>query len=263
MSVDKFGRYDHNFVRDKKSAISGFAITDNGDYDAMEKRIRNVKDPILPNDAATKGYVSGNVLKKTQDNNYDCEERIIKNVGDPISPSDVVTVQYMNNNTPTLKKDHWEFSNKRLSKIKDPLYDGEAVSLGFIQTLTVCKKRKVDGNFGDFFDASNLRITKVGDCKMDEDAVNMKCLKESITTLTRSNERKLERLGAALFRYIHRTSGRSAESGVDSSNYLDWSEIHGSKNEEKKPDSTSIDKLDSITVRETEYDEEHVRDKRI
>ena len=263
MSVDKFGRYDHNFVRDKKTATSGFAITKNGDYDAMEKLIRNVKDPVLPNDAATKGYVSGNVLKKTQDNNYDCEERLIKNVGDPISPSDVVTVQYMEKNTPTFNKDHWGFSNKRLSNINAPLYDGEAVNLATLQILALCRKKRVDGNFDGIFDATNVRITNIGDCKMDEDAVNMKYLRESITTLNKSNEKKLERLGAALFRYIHRTTGRSAESDVDSSNYLDWSEIHGYKREEKKPDSTSIDKLDSIPVDETENDEEHLRNKRI
>lgn len=263
MSVDKFGRYDHNFVRDKKTPITGFEITKGGDYDAMNKLIRNVKEPILLNDAATKGYVSDKVLKKTNNNNYDCEGKLIQNVGDPIASSDVVTVQYLKKLTPTLNEDHWGFSNKRLSNIKEPIYDGEAVNLAALQVLTVCRKRKIDGNLNNTFDANSLRISNVGDCKMDGDAVNKKLLHESIQTWTKTNEKHLERLGAALFRYIHRSSGRSVESGVDARNYLDWDEIHGQESIGKNKDSTLIGKLGKSPEGETENDEEHLRNKRI
>lgn len=58
MSIDKFGRYFNKKVRGERGPPGpGFKLIESGDFDLELKRIRNVNEPSLPNDVATKSYV--------------------------------------------------------------------------------------------------------------------------------------------------------------------------------------------------------------
>jgi hypothetical protein len=219
MSVDKFGRYSEIGVK------SGY----------NEKR-------------------GGFPL--TPDGNYNFEGKVINNVGDPVLPTDAVTVKYMEERTPTVHENHWGFSDKRLSNIRRPLYDGEAVNLATLKSLTICKKDETDTSY----DVKKLKLSNVGDCAQDGDAVNKKMLDILVKQWTTDNEKHLERLGAALFRYIHRAAGRAAAADVDSRSYLNWEEIHDSENSKVE----TLQKEKDVQVNEpTDNDEDYIRGKRI
>lgn len=230
MSVDKFGRYSELGVK------SGY----------NEKR-------------------AGFPL--TSDGNYNFEGKIIQNVGDPLLPSDAVTVQYMDKRTPTVHEDYWGFSNKRLSNIHFPLYDGEAVNLATLKLLTIYQKNENDKSY----DVKKLKLSNVGDCEEDGDAVNKKMFDIVHKKWTIEYEKHLERFGAALFNYIHRAAGRNAASDVDSHNYLNWEEIHNSEkpNQQDNPYESSkvktLEKEDKVNVinEPAENNEDYLREKRI
>lgn len=299
MSVDKFGRYsttgekssvfnknyglpvtlegDYNignkrlkFVNDPKDNSDAInlrtlkaevstclKLEGNGSYNAKDCRIINIADPKNKQDSVTKEYVDTHISTglKIEGNTYNARGKQIQNVGDPILPSDVVTIQYMNKMTPILNHDNWNFSNKRLSNIQNPSYGGEAVNLTTLKSLAICKNKKTD----EYYDAKDLKVSNIGNCIQDGDAVNKRMLNFTVKTLTRDNEKHLERLGAAIFRYIHRSSGRAADPDVLSSNYLNWEEIH------KAPETSSkLNQNDNLDIiQETEENEDNVRTKRI
>ena len=69
---------DH-FLRGVQGAPGvGFNLTSPGDYDMVNKKLRNVDDPLLSTDAATKKYVDDNSGGKTSlltvDSNIDMKD---------------------------------------------------------------------------------------------------------------------------------------------------------------------------------------------
>lgn len=203
----------------------------------------------------------------TPDGNYNFEGKVIQNVGNPLLSSDAVTVKYMEKRTPTVHEDYWGFSGKRLSNIQYPIYDGEAVNLATLKLLTIYKKDKTDTSY----DVNKLKLSNVGDCEQDGDAVNKKMFDIVHKRWTTEYEKHLERFGAAIFNYIHRASGRAAASDVDSHNYLNWKEIHNPEkpNQQDNPSESPKDKTlengDKVNVinEPTENDEDSRREKRI
>lgn len=275
MSVDKFGRYsligenpitynktcgwtvttdgDYNignkrlkFVKDaqddndainlntlKFETSNSLKFDINGVYNAKNRRIIDIADPQQKQDCVTKVYADSLISTslKIEGNAYNAKGKQIQNVEDPLLPSDVVTMQYVNKITPTQHEDHWNFADKRLSNIKEPLYPGEAVNLETLKSLTICKHSKTDKHF----DGINLKLSNIADCVHDGDAVNKRMMDITLDEWSKFYDRKLERLGTALFKYIHKSTGRAADPQVNSINYLDWSIIHHSSDTTQNP----------------------------
>lgn len=208
----------------KKELSSNLRVEGNDTYNAKNCRIINIADPHNKQDCVTKGYADTltSTSLKLEGDTYNAKGKLIQNVGDPLLPSDVVTMRYMEKNTPTQHNDYWNFAGKRLSSIKEPIYDGEAVNLATMKSLTICKTSKTD----KYFDANNLQLSNIGDCVHDGDAVNKRMLYITSNEWMKQYNRKLERLGSALFHYIHRSTGRAADPQVHDRNYLDWPSIH-------------------------------------
>lgn len=268
MSVDKFGRHarDIESSRGRRNYREVFPKTTSGDYDVQNRLLCNVKEPISDSDVATKGFVLKKVLKRTlpDNNDIDLEGKLIRNVRDPLLPADAATMRYVSKMVPTVHDHFWSFSNKRLSDVQDPIYEGEAINLRTLQLLTLHKKFKTDNNY----DANNFKITNLGACEQDGDAVNKKALDHTVKEWGKLSERHLEKLGAALFNYIHHSSGRSARPGINSENYLDWRDIHKIiNNDEESPNPSSFKKLEIgahiNTEEQTDYEDVKLRTKRI
>ncbi|WP_221935835.1 hypothetical protein, partial [Klebsiella pneumoniae] len=64
MSVDKFGRHEGSLLRRGLQGPrgQGFLLTEDENYDMTNKLIRNLGEPLLANDAATKAYVQSVTL---------------------------------------------------------------------------------------------------------------------------------------------------------------------------------------------------------
>lgn len=226
MSVDKFGRYS---VKGETPSVynkqnSGLPVTKEGDYNVGNKRLKFVKAPQDDEDCVTKGYADSLISTslKMEGDAYNAKGKQIQNVKDPLLPSDTVTMRYMNKMTPTQTDDHWSFADKRLSNIKDPLYPREAVNLETLRAMAICKQISGDKQFN----ANNLKLANIADCTKAGDAVNKRMLEKTIEEWTHSYDQKLERLGSALFNYIHRHSGQTPNPQVNGKNYLDWTAIH-------------------------------------
>lgn len=202
--------------------------TSEGDYNFNNKRLHNVQEPKTKSDAATKGFVEMLAIKRTDiDNDYDMGGKRIRNVASPLKDSDVVTKKYVMEVTPFKNDDHWEFFDRRLSNVGDPLYIGEAVNLRTMYRLSLSKKKDEE-----FYDSNNLLIRNLGTCQNNNDAVNKLYVDNTVVNWNKENDAHLQRLGRALFNYIHRPTGKSADidPNIDQNNFLDWNEIHKGEN---------------------------------
>lgn len=195
-------------------------------FSANNKFIRELRDPVLNSDAATMGFVNRSSLKRTHpDGDFDIQGKLLRNLGNPVLPTDAVNMEYVLLNTPRQHSDHWTFNNKKLSNVLDPTYDGEAVNLRTLRQVGLIRTFEAKSHY----DAKDYRIVHVGDSKDDGDAVNVKVLKDYVARYITHHEGQLERLSSAIFDYIHRSSGRSAELGITNTNYLDWDKILNKK----------------------------------
>ena len=93
---------DNSFAKGIQGAPGvGFNLTSDGDYDMVNKKLRNVGAPNSNNDAATKKYVddnsSGSLLssKLTVDSNIDMNQKMIKNLYPPQDINDSATKFYV------------------------------------------------------------------------------------------------------------------------------------------------------------------------
>ena len=94
----------HPFARGIQGAPGvGFNLTVDGDYDMVNKKLRNVGNPVSNTDAATKKYVDdnsggGKTSLLTVDSNIDMNDtyRILK-LKDPSNASEPATKNYTDN----------------------------------------------------------------------------------------------------------------------------------------------------------------------
>ena len=215
MSVDKFGRYskkDKGLIGPKGE---GFNLTSDGNYDIQNKVLCNLGTPTRENDAATMGFVEAITLKRTNDglNDFDAYNKRIRNVSDPeakldavnfethqkashnclsiqnglfdtqslricnlghpVDKDDAVTLGHMKDVTPSVHDDHWEFKRKRLSNVAAPIYDGEAVNILYLKQNTINKVEK------NVFDAQDTVIRNVASPVSERDAVNLTYIHEN------------------------------------------------------------------------------------
>ena len=96
---------DHPFAKGIQGAPGvGFNLTSSGDYDMINKKLRNVGAPSANTDAATKKYVDDNssgspsTSRLTVDSNIDMKDRFrITNVITPLDSKDPATKYYVDN----------------------------------------------------------------------------------------------------------------------------------------------------------------------
>lgn len=231
MSVDKFGRYDHagKKLSTDLSDVAGMTFvknnclllsTANNCYDAKNRCIRNVTLPSLPNDAATMQYIQNYSLGRTTDMNYTAKNKLIRELGDPVLTSDAANMGFVIKNS--LKRTHpdgnIDMEGKLLRNLASPSLPSDAVNLAYIQEKTP----KMYDKHWIFYDK---RLSNVEDPIYDGEVVTLRTLKRILTKLTNHHELQLRGLSSAIFNYIHRTTGRTAQEDVTSTNYLDMEEI--------------------------------------
>ena len=88
----------------------GFKLTDDGNYDIENKKLRNVAEPQSNSDATTKKYIDNNFIKKDGSNqmtgNLNIGDNQVKNLKAPTAKDGACTKKYVDDNTSNhLKKD--------------------------------------------------------------------------------------------------------------------------------------------------------------
>lgn len=227
MSVDKFGRHEDSFLLknitgSKGPPGEGFNLTKDGDYDMKNKRLRHVGDPRLLDDAISLKYIRRNCLIKSSSGNFDCGQKLIQNVGVPLLPNDVATMKYVRDHALS-KSDNGNFdaNGKVIMNLRSPINESDAATMQYVQS--VVPSTTIEGDF----DFKNKLIHNIGYPVLINDAANVQFVRQELSFVTYDFESQLERLGAALFHYIHRHSGFSPPQDVNNRNYLDWDTIRG------------------------------------
>ena len=97
--------FDHPFARGIQGAPGvGFNLTSSGDYDMINKKLRNVGAPESNTDAATKKYVDdnsggGKTSLITVDSNIDMKDTYrLLNLKSPSDADEAATKSYADNN---------------------------------------------------------------------------------------------------------------------------------------------------------------------
>ena len=175
----------------------GFNLTDDGDYDIENKKLKNVREGI-DSDAVTKKYVDFEVSKTLKkdgtdkmDGLLDMNNSRIENVGPGRhGTTDALThlqleAFYFDLNTDNGKieaQNPIDIKNQKISGLQDPLHYKAAATKFYIDNSVVLKADKTELNnylkrdgsisvIGDF-DFGNNKITKVGNGSQSTDLVN-------------------------------------------------------------------------------------------
>lgn len=234
MSVDKFGRYNHdgkNISVDLQDFASiGFlknncllkSTTDNC-YDAKNMCVRNVNLPSKPNDAANMQYVQSYGMGRTTGLHYTAGNKRITDLGDPVLSSDAASMGFVTENiSNSLKRTHpdgdIDLEGKLLRNIAPPSLPTDAVNLEYLSKNT---PRMYD-SYWMFFDK---KLSNVQDPQYAREVVNLRTLIKYLLKVTSHHEQQLKRFSSALFRYTHGHSVRSSQRDVTENNYLDMDAI--------------------------------------
>ena len=112
----------------------GFNLTSDGDYDMINKKLRNVGAPSDNTDAATKKYVDDNssglptTSRLTVDSDIDMKDRYrLLNLKSPSDADEAATKSYTDNNFLNLdgtKKNNWKSRYRQQTNIKSASSSG-------------------------------------------------------------------------------------------------------------------------------------------
>lgn len=229
MSVDKFGRHEESLLFKSITGVKGppgegFHLTNDGDYDLKNKRLSNIGDPRLLEDAVNAKYLRKNCLIKSGNGNFDSGRKLIRNVGAPVLPNDAVNLAYVRDQTLAKSMDgNFDANDKVISNLKSPVVETDAATMQYVQSVIPSKTAEGD------FDLKNKLIRNIGYPELINDAANIQFVRNELNFVTYNFESQLERLGAALFHYIHRHSTSAPPKDINNRNYLDWESIRGRK----------------------------------
>lgn len=185
-------------------------MTVDRDYDIKLKRLKFVNDPKDELDAVnlkslgekcltdTQGVFNANgklianvynddtKFNDTDTNNYfsilgtiDAKRNVISNVFDPQSSQDAASKGYVDKRKPGHGKHHWNFLNKRLMNVSNPIDLGDSVNMRYFQEHTP-RINMVEG-MGSF---SNYRLSSVAKPLKKDDADNREYYKEGLADLS-------------------------------------------------------------------------------
>ena len=144
---------NHPFERGMRGAPGvGFNLTPSGDYDMINKKLRNVGAPAPNTDAATKKYVhensgGGKTSLLTVDSNIDMKDRFrILNLKSPSDADEAATKQYADSHFLDQDGSHAMISdlnmdNNKIKNLTDPDDDKQPVTRGYGNA----KYLKIDG----------------------------------------------------------------------------------------------------------------------
>lgn len=114
-SIDKFGGYIG--FNSKENVVVGpsgigFQLTDEQNFNIVNKRLTNVGEAVDPSDAVNLNYISSKCLL-LEDKQVNLRKRKIVNVSDPESDMDVVNKRYFQNSMDNELRDTIKFDRKK------------------------------------------------------------------------------------------------------------------------------------------------------
>ena len=154
---------DHPFARGIQGAPGvGFNLTSSGDYDMINKKLRNVGAPSANTDAATKKYVDDNssgtpsTSRLTVDSNIDMKDRFrILNLKHPLDADEPATKQYsdsrfLDRNGSRTMIGNLSMNNNKIIKLGAPTANDDAATKKYVDDIT-----SSGGSSGSSLDLSN------------------------------------------------------------------------------------------------------------
>ena len=136
----------------------GFSLTSDGDYDMINKKLRNVGSPSVNTDAATKKYVddnsSGSLLssKLTVDSNIDMNHKMIKNLYTPQDNNDSTTkfyvdAKFLHVNGSNQMIGNLNMNNKKIVYVNAPTNQNDASNKKYVDDTVAANKVDVSPYF--------------------------------------------------------------------------------------------------------------------
>ena len=136
---------DHPFAKGIQGAPGvGFNLTSSGDYDMINKKLRNVGAPSVNSDAATKKYVDDNstgtpsTSRLTVDSNIDMKDRFrILNLKHPVDSDEPATKQYsdsrfLDRNGSRTMIGNLSMNNNKIIKLGTPTANDDAATKKYV-----------------------------------------------------------------------------------------------------------------------------------
>ena len=182
---------DHPFAKAIQGASGvGFNLTSSGDYDMINKKLRNVGAPSANTDAATKKYVDDNstgtptTSRLTVDSNIDMKDRYrIQNLITPLDSKDPATKYYVDNtfldrDGSYPMKGNLNMDNNRIFNLPAPNGSNQPTPLVFtdLKYLHVNGTNKMTNNLN----MDNKKIINLRPPTSDTDATNKKYVDNAI-----------------------------------------------------------------------------------
>ena len=182
---------DHPFARGIQGAPGvGFNLTSSGDYDMINKKLRNVGAPESNTDAATKKYVDDNssgsptTTRLTVDSNIDMKNRYrITNLNPPLDLKEPATKYYVDNtfldrDGSYPMKGNLNMDNNRIFNLPAPNGGNQPTPLAFtdLKYLHVAGTNKMTNNLN----MDNKKIINLGPPTSNTDATTKKYVDDSI-----------------------------------------------------------------------------------
>ena len=188
---------DHPFARGIQGAPGvGFNLTSSGDYDMINKKLRNVGAPSANTDAATKKYVDDNssgspsTSRLTVDSNIDMKDRYrILNLKHPVDADEPATKQYsdsrfLDRNGSRTMIGNLSMNNNKITNLGTPTSNSDASTKKYVDdsvpdTSSFIKK---DGSVAmtSNLNLGNKKIVGLATPVLNTDAATKKYVDDSI-----------------------------------------------------------------------------------
>ena len=189
----------------------GFKLTDAGDYDMQNKKLRNVASPETNNDATTKSYVDNKALLVDGSNKMlgalNMDNRRIENVAPARHGfSDAVSSLHLNtfffdfntNDGKIEAQNPIDMKNQRILGVKDPILHSDASNKFYVDSSLNFKADKTelanylkkDGSISvtSDFDFGNNKISNLAEGTGNSDAVTKHQLQTGLSTKPNTNQ---------------------------------------------------------------------------
>ena len=189
----------------------GFKLTDDGDYDIQNKKLRNVAPPETNNDVTTKSYVDNKALLVDGSNRMlgalNMDNRRVENLAparhgysDAISSLHLHTFFFdLNTNDGKLEAQNpIDMKNQQISGVKDPTLHSDASNKFYVDSSLNFKADKTelanylkkDGSISvtSDFDFGNNKISNLAEGAGNSDAVTKHQLQTGLSTKPNTNQ---------------------------------------------------------------------------
>ena len=190
---------DHSFAKGIQGAPGvGFNLTSSGDYDMINKKLRNVGAPNANTDAATKKYVDDNsggrptTTRLTVDSNIDMKDRYrIQNLKSPSDADEPATKQYVDSHFFDRSGSHpmtgnINMNNKGIINLKPPTLNTDAATKKYVDDNTAApdlsdylEKDGTTAMTGNL-NLNNNKIVNLSDPTTDQQAANRGWVRKQI-----------------------------------------------------------------------------------